>query len=1208
MTKSDAYPAAILHPYKNPFLRQLERLVQAGKTGDFGVTLDAEGLSGEQAEAVRLINEAVGNFRAATEYDIMKYKLTGDALGIGLWDMDVVRENPVDPGNEFIWSPELRHMLGFSDKRDLPDVLSSWIDRLHPDDREKTVALFEKHINDRSGKIALDGEYRFMLKNGQYRHFHAFGMTLRDDAGFPIRVAGALEDIELKKQLEMKLEYREKMMNALNEMSLSLLAHENKTFEEAMSDGLRSVAAVAGIDRVAVYRATEKNRISQTYLWDGKSIPIEKEMALLPETRAVHHWSETLKMGGCINGNVREMPRDEARFFSRFGIKSIFSVPIFERGEFWGAITLQDHTNYRYFEEDNLDLLRSAAHMCAGAVMRAEVERGIAEANELNRAMLATAPIGIVMYDNNLNITDCNEAAARMLGTDKEDCIRNFFELMPEYQPCGEKSAEKAKKLMTLALEGNNITTEWTHKSRSGAAAPCEITVSRIMRGGKSFGLAYTYDLSSIKKLNEDISRQSAMLKMRLEQQEMTSEIARSLIGKEDIKKMIEVALTKLGRYLGANRVVVASILGRDEPARVEYVWSYEDAYKLTNVTTVKSSLIIDSFSEELPASSEMPTIKRRDAAMCADEEYRVLAGLGVGGFIWASLYIEGKLWGAMSVEQCGKPREWTDNEQKFVSMTASTISSAIMRDIYNKRLKEALAEATAGSKAKGEFLSNMSHEMRTPLNAIIGMMTIGRNTKDIEHKDDALRKIGDASSHLLSVINDVLDMAKIEANKLELAPVEFNFEKMLQNVLSFINFRAEEKRLRMTVSVDGEIPRFIVGDDQRLSQVITNLLSNAVKFTPENGEIRLDASFVSETDGWCELRIEVADNGIGLSAEQQARIFHAFEQAESKTSREYGGTGLGLVICKRIVELMGGDISVESEIGKGARFSFTFRARRGEKSPRSLLAPGVNWDNVRILAVDDMAETRAQFRDLFAGLGISCDVAADSYEARRIIEERGMFDIFFIDWRMPGMDGIELTRQIKSLEAGKSSVVTMITAADWEQIKEEATGAGVDKHLLKPLFSSMIIDCVNECLGVVPDPAEFSADPAGEFRGKKLLIAEDIEINREILLSLLEDTGIEIDCAKNGKEALDMVEADPDKYDAVFMDMQMPQMDGLEASRRIRGLPSPRCKTLPIIAMTANVFKSDIEECIEAGMNDHLGKPLDFGKVLEKLRKYLAG
>jgi signal transduction histidine kinase len=411
-----------------------------------------------------------------------------------------------------------------------------------------------------------------------------------------------------------------------------------------------------------------------------------------------------------------------------------------------------------------------------------------------------------------------------------------------------------------------------------------------------------------------------------------------------------------------------------------------------------------------------------------------------------------------------------------FLSITAAIIAFIFVKKSFNEkeRLVKQQTEVVAANRAKSSFLATMSHEMRTPMNAIVGMTTIGKNAKDTERKDYALNKIEDAAMHLLSVINDVLDISKIEANKLELSPIEFNIEKMLQKIVNIIIFRMDERHQRFTLNVDKNLPRFVVGDDHHLSQVIMNLLSNAVKFSPEQGEICLDVSLADERDGLYELRVEVSDNGIGMTSEQQAKLFGAFQQADSGITREFGGTGLGLSISKHIVELMGGKIWVESEIGKGSRFIFTVK-----------------------------------------------------------------------------------------VECGKS----------------------------------------NEGLDMEDGDKELKIDKAGRFVGKKLLIAEDVEINREILMTLLEDTGISIDCAQNGKEAVEMVTAMPDKYDAVLMDVQMPKMDGLEASRLIR---AQGLVNLPIIAMTAHVFKSDIEECLAAGMNNHIGKPIDIDDVLKKLQKYL--
>ncbi len=393
------------------------------------------------------------------------------------------------------------------------------------------------------------------------------------------------------------------------------------------------------------------------------------------------------------------------------------------------------------------------------------------------------------------------------------------------------------------------------------------------------------------------------------------------------------------------------------------------------------------------------------------------------------------------------------------------------------RELEQTLHDVRAADRAKSEFLSRMSHEMRTPMNAIIGMTAIGKASGSIEKKDYSFEKIDEASRHLLGVINDVLDMSKIEANKLELSENDFEFGKMLQKVMNVLSFRVEERRQKLSVNIDETIPRSLFGDDQRLAQVITNILSNAVKFSHDEGAIHLDARLLSEKDGVCLLQISVTDHGIGLTEEQKSRVFNSFEQAEAGTSRTYGGTGLGLSISKCIVELMGGEIWVESEAGEGAKFSFTAVLRRGR--------------------------------------GPAAEAA-----------------------------GAENTRD---------------------------SGA------------------------------------TGDFSGRVLLLAEDVEINREIVVSLLEPLKITVVCANDGAQALSMFKEAPEKYDLIFMDVQMPVMDGFEATRLIRALSDPKAKKVPIVAMTANVFREDIERCIAAGMDAHLGKPVIMEEVLAVLRKHLC-
>ena len=528
----------------------------------------------------------------------------------------------------------------------------------------------------------------------------------------------------------------------------------------------------------------------------------------------------------------------------------------------------------------------------------------------------------------------------------------------------------------------------------------------------------------------------------------------------------------------------------------------------------------------------------------------------------------------------------------------------------HSKLLLEAKEHAEKASRAKSEFLSNMSHEMRTPMNAIIGMTTIGKSASDMQRMIYSFNKIEDASNHLLGVINDILDMSKIEAGKFDLSSVEFSFERMMQRVVNVVNYKVVEKGQKLKIYIDRDIPEFLIGDDQRLTQVVTNLVGNAIKFTPDGEMIRIGTYFLgNEDDGKCSIKITVSDTGIGISPEQQTKLFQSFQQAESNTSRKFGGTGLGLVISKSIVEMMGGRIWVDSELGKGSTFSFTVQLKKAEVDETKLMGYGLDWNNIRILMADNDADTMAFFKKITSGFGARCDTVLNGGDAFRNIEQNGKYDLYFVGRDLPDMNGLDLIKTIRKMEMDsvqeKAIIAIFSESATFEMYENEAKEAGVDIFAIKPLFPSNIIDTTNEVLGL-KHAEEKDQKEEIKFDGHNILLAEDVEINREIVLALLEPTRLNIDCAENGKEAVRIFSKSHDKYDMIFMDIQMPEMDGYEATRLIRESGFPRAKEIPIVAMTANVFREDIEKCLSVGMNDHIGKPINIDELILKLKKYI--
>lgn len=509
-------------------------------------------------------------------------------------------------------------------------------------------------------------------------------------------------------------------------------------------------------------------------------------------------------------------------------------------------------------------------------------------------------------------------------------------------------------------------------------------------------------------------------------------------------------------------------------------------------------------------------------------------------------------------------------------------------------------------NQAKSDFLSRMSHEMRTPMNAIIGMTKIAESTDDVARLKYCLATIGVSSTHLLGIINDVLDMSKIEAGKLELDNAPLNLESMLAKLCGFIAGQAESKGVALGVNLDLSMPMDYTGDEQRLSQILANILSNAVKFTPEGGRVRLTVEEAGKSANVALLRFTVSDTGIGMTEEQIGRLFNAFEQADTSISRRFGGTGLGLAISRGIVEKMNGSIRAESQPGQGSTFivevELTPRPEAGRPASRfGCKTPG----DIRVLTVSGDEDTRERFLAIARHAGLAAQGAENTPEAVRLVAEAlrdgRPYDALFLDQTLAGE---ELRAAEELAEAGADNIILMASFIRWSDIGHQAArSAGVERFVAMPLFPSAVLDALSESLER-GEPSHGEGNTCGEpdFSDLHILLVEDVVINREIFQALLASTGIRMDTAENGLEAVEMFRNDPEKYDAVIMDVQMPVMDGYSATAAIRGLDVPRAGAVPIIAMTANAFREDAERCLSCGMNDHLAKPIDEKTVKEKI------
>ena len=772
------------------------------------------------------------------------------------------------------------------------------------------------------------------------------------------------------------------------------------------------------------------------------------------------------------------------------------------------------------------------------------------ESEEKVNAYFNSSNDGLLILVPGKGFVHANPRAAQLFGfEDIADLLKcGPVELSPPTQPDGQPSGEAAMEHIQTALQTQQQHHfDWTHQHSNGTPIPCEINLSPIMLAGNPALLVCIRDIRERKAMEQQLIAESQRLKNILD------------------TAPINIAISTKGKIHFANPLFEKTFGVKTGDASPQLYVHPEERDAL--VERLKRDGIVKNYEIQMFDSQK----QARDMLIT----YLPINYEGEDGILG-----------------------W--------------IMDITVRKAAETEILKAKEQAEAAAQAKADFLANMSHEIRTPMNAIIGFSGLAMKTALDRKQRDYIRKIQQSGTHLLGIINDILDFSKIEAGKLAVEQTEFELERMLENVSNLIAEKAINKGLELVFKVEKGTPNYLVGDPLRLGQIMVNYSNNAVKFT-EQGEIVVGIRVEEETDADVLMRFSVRDTGIGLTQEQIGKLFQSFQQADTSTSRKFGGTGLGLAISKKLANLMGGEVGVESEYGKGSTFWFTARLGKGAAKAKKFL-PNPDLRGRRVLVVDDNEMSRIVLSEMLTGMTF---VVQDMASGKAALEEIRSaadigqpYDVIFLDWQMPGMDGIETAKAIRELPVSPAPHMIMVTAYGREEVLKEASLAGLEDVLIKPVSASTMFDTIVQVLGGTRDETgdeDQQAAPLTQdlnaIKGSSILLVEDNEFNQQIATELLTDAGFTVDVAENGKISIEMLAKR--SYDIVLMDMQMPIMDGVTATKEIR--KEERFKELPILAMTANVMEADMERCREAGMQDHIGKPIDpdelFGKLLTWLK-----